>query len=413
MAALNRAGSSHEGMRESRNVHRQGVSEFECTPVEVSREKRNGEEWNLVIMRKANDGAKVKMTYKEIADVGKGTFGTVRKMITFEGSTFALKCLEHDPRYKNREISIMKELDHCNCCRLFYYFSEQIDEGTADLRINLVMEFMSDNLAALLYKYRRTGDEIHPFMIQLYLYQLLRGTAYMHSKKIAHRDIKPQNILIETSTSLLKLCDFGSAKMLNEGEPNVAYICSRFYRAPELILGNTNYDVSVDTWAVGCVFAELYLLKPLFLGDSSIDQLTEIIRVLGTPTAEQMDKLHPRFPKMLKKREPMSLSKVLKNKPTPKAIHLLTKMIQYTPDCRIRCWEALAEPLFDDLRRVGARQPDGRPLPNLFDFTPRELEQNPVLNQLLVPAESGAEIQHSKKKKSRKDKREKPSGMVG
>lgn len=85
-------------MRESRNVQRQGVSEFECTPVEVSREKRNGEEWNLVIMRKANDGAKVKMTYKEIADVGKGTFGTVRKMITFEGSTFALKCLEHDPR---------------------------------------------------------------------------------------------------------------------------------------------------------------------------------------------------------------------------------------------------------------------------------------------------------------------------
>lgn len=97
-----------------------------------------------------------------------------------------------------------------------------------------------------------------------------------------------------------------------EGEPNVAYICSRFYRAPELILGNTNYDVSVDTWAIGCVFAELFLLKPIFLGDSSIDQLTEIIRVLGTPTPEQMDKLHPRFPKMLKKRDPLPLYKVLK-----------------------------------------------------------------------------------------------------
>lgn len=81
----------------------------------------------------------------------------------------------------------MKELDHGNCCRLYYYFSERIEDGTAELRINLVMEFMSDSLSQLLYKCRKTGDEIHPFMIQLYLYQLLRGTAYMHSKKIAHR----------------------------------------------------------------------------------------------------------------------------------------------------------------------------------------------------------------------------------
>ncbi|OQR70122.1 glycogen synthase kinase-3 beta-like, partial [Tropilaelaps mercedesae] len=310
------------------------MSVFECTPVEISREEVEGETWNVVYVRKASDGGKVKIAYREVEDVGKGTFGTVRKVETIEGSTYALKRLDHDPR-----------------CR----------EG---------------------------HEEIHQFMIQLYLYQLLRGTAYMHSKKISHRDIKPQNILIETSTSLLKICDFGSAKQLNEGEPNVAYICSRFYRAPELILGNTNYDVSVDTWAVGCVFAELFILKPVFFGDSSIGQLTEIIRVLGTPTPDQMDKLHPRFPKMQKKRDPMPLMKVLKNKPSLKAIHLLTKMLQYTPECRIRCWDALAEPFFDDLRRLGARQPDGRPLPNLFDFTPKELEQNPVLNQLLMPAET-------------------------
>ncbi|XP_022664387.1 cyclin-dependent kinase 12-like isoform X2 [Varroa destructor] len=364
------------------------MSEFECTPVEVCREKHNGEEWHNVTVRKAKDGNKVKLIYKEVGDVGKGTFGTVRKIVTQDGQTYALKRLEHDPRFKNREVAIMRELDHTNCCRLFYYYSEKTEAGKPEMSINLVMEYVSDTLSAIVSRSRKQSEDINHFLIQLYLYQLLRGTAYMHSKKIAHRDIKPQNILIENKTALLKICDFGSAKRLTEGEPNVAYICSRFYRAPELILGNTHYDVSVDTWAIGCVFAEMFLLKPIFVGDSSIDQLTEIIRVLGTPTPEQMDKLHPKFPKTLKKRDPVPLIKALKNKPSTKAIRLLTKMLQYMPDTRIRCWEALAEPFFDDLRRSSARLPDNKPLPPLFDFTSRELEQNPVLNQLLIPSET-------------------------
>ncbi|OQR70986.1 glycogen synthase kinase-3 beta-like [Tropilaelaps mercedesae] len=382
------------------------MSEFECTPVEVNNEKREGEEWKVAIVRKAKDGSKVKLSFKEAGDVGKGTFGTVRKIVTIDGGTYALKKLEHDPRFKNREVTIMRELDHGNCCRLFYFFSEKTTAPPPEMRINLIMEYMSDTLSSVVSRSRKQNEDIHPFTIQVYLYQLLRGTAYMHSKKIAHRDIKPQNILIDTATAVLKICDFGSAKRLTEGEPNVAYICSRFYRAPELILGNTRYDVSVDTWAIGCVFAEMFLLKPIFVGDSSIDQLTEIIRVLGTPTPEQMDKLHPKFPKTLKKRDPVPLTKALKNKPSTKAIRLLTKMLQYMPDTRIRCWEALAEPFFDDLRKTGARLPDGKPLPSLFDFTSRELEQNPVLNQLLIPGESAdSPPQTLQERAKKKDKR--------
>ncbi len=105
---------------------------------------------------------------------------------------------------------------------------------------------------------------------------------------IVHRDIKPQNLLIDPLTHQLKLCDFGSAKKIIEGEQNVAYICSRYYRAPELIFGATSYTSAVDVWSAGCVVGELLIGQPLFVGESGVDQLVEIIKVLGTPTKEQI-----------------------------------------------------------------------------------------------------------------------------
>ena len=85
--------------------------------------------------------------------------------------------------------------------------------------------------------------------IKLYMYQLLRSLAYIHSIGICHRDIKPQNLLLNPATGVLKLCDFGSAKILVAGEPNVSYICSRYYRAPELIFGATNYTTNIGLWS--------------------------------------------------------------------------------------------------------------------------------------------------------------------
>ncbi len=88
-----------------------------------------------------------------------------------------------------------------------------------------------------------------------------------------------QNLLVNTSTHQLKLCDFGSAKMLVKGEPNISYICSRYYRAPELIFGATDYTTAIDVWSVGCVMGEMLLGQPLFPGESGVDQLVEIIKV--------------------------------------------------------------------------------------------------------------------------------------
>ena len=89
------------------------------------------------------------------------------------------------------------------------------------------------------------------------MYQMCRSLAYLHAVGICHRDIKPQNLLTNSSTHVLKLCDFGSSKALQPGEASVAYICSRYYRAPELIFGCTDYTIAIDVWSTGCVFAEL------------------------------------------------------------------------------------------------------------------------------------------------------------
>jgi serine/threonine protein kinase len=100
-------------------------------------------------------------------------------------------------------------------------------------------------------------------------------------------------VLIDPSSHLLKLCDFGSAKKILKGKPNIAYICSRYYRAPELIFGATEYGPPIDVWSAGVVIAEMILGEPIFPGDSSIHQLVQIIKILGTPTKNQIEEMNP------------------------------------------------------------------------------------------------------------------------
>merc|ERR1719382_2071170 len=152
-----------------------------------------------------------------------------------------------------------------------------------------------------------------------------RACAYIHAVGICHRDIKPQNILVNGRSHELKICDFGSAKLLVKGEPNVAYICSRYYRAPELIFESSSYTTSIDVWSLGCVIAELFLGTPLFQGGSGVDQLVEIIKVLGAPTKEEILAMNPSykqftFPKV--KATPWKevfKDVTYKNKPMPQA----------------------------------------------------------------------------------------------
>ena len=293
----------------------------------------------------------MRQTYVADKVIGNGSFGVVYQAHVVEtGEMVAIKKVFQDKRYKNRELQIMKDLSHMNIVTLkhaFYTNGEKPDE----LFLNVVMEYLSDTVYRMMKYYTKTKASVPSVIVKLYTYQIARGLIYLHESGVCHRDIKPQNLLVDAHTHTVKICDFGSAKRLVSGEANVAYICSRYYRAPELIFGSTDYTNVIDVWSLGCVMAELILGQPVFPGESGVDQLVEIIKILGTPTKEQLLSMNPnytefKFPQI--KAHPWT--KIFKNKLSNEGVDVLNGYLQYTPTLRTPLIESLGLPYFDELR---------------------------------------------------------------
>nr|AAB51081.1 protein kinase [Schizosaccharomyces pombe] len=334
-----------------------------------------------IIKETARDGStgEVKqLSYTSSKVVGSGSFGVVMQVHLIESdSKAAIKRVLQDKRFKNRELQIMRIMNDPNIVDLIAYYYTTGDNSD-EVYLNLVLEFMPETIYRASRLYTRQKLSMPMLEVKLYIYQLLRSLAYIHASGICHRDIKPQNLLLDPENGILKLCDFGSAKILVAGEPNVSYICSRYYRAPELIFGATDYTHAIDIWSTGCVMAELMLGHPLFPGESGIDQLVEIIKILGTPSREQIKTMNPnymehRFPQI----RPQPLSRVFSRSVPLDALDLLSKMLQYTPTDRLTAAEAMCHPFFDELRDPNtklhnSRNPDASPrhLPELFNFSP-------------------------------------------
>ncbi|KAK4792081.1 hypothetical protein SAY86_022516 [Trapa natans] len=301
--------------------------------------------------------------------VGTGSFGVVFQAKCREtGEIVAIKKVLQDKRYKNRELQIMQMLDHPNVVALkTSFFSTDKEE----LYLNLVLEFVPETVHRIARNYNRMNQRMPLVYVKLYTYQICRALAYIHNCiGICHRDIKPQNLLLNPHTHQLKLCDFGSAKMLVKGEPNVSYICSRYYRAPELIFGATEYTTAIDIWSTGCVMAELLLGQV----------------VLGTPTREEIKCMNPnyiefKFPQI----KPHPWHKVFQKRLPPEAVDLVCRFFQYSPNLRCTALEACIHPFFDELRDPDTRLPNGRPLPPLFNFKSQELSDIPpdVIKRLI------------------------------
>eukprot|EP00634_Sargassococcus_sp_CCMP2135_P013064 CAMPEP_0198645260 /NCGR_PEP_ID=MMETSP1467-20131203/1158_1 /TAXON_ID=1462469 /ORGANISM="unid. sp., Strain CCMP2135" /LENGTH=379 /DNA_ID=CAMNT_0044380749 /DNA_START=117 /DNA_END=1256 /DNA_ORIENTATION=+ len=342
--------------------------------------------------------------------IGNGSFGVVfQASIVETGEVVAIKKVLQDKRFKNRELHIMRQLardPHPNVIALKHCFyssesstnSEQSsttphpDDNDEDvchkkaqtsIYLNLVLEYMPETVHSVARRWQKAKTPMPASHTRLYIYQLCRALGQIHAAGICHRDVKPQNLLLDPVTHLVKLIDFGSAKVLVPGEPNVSYICSRYYRAPELIFGSTEYTTAIDMWSTGCVFAELLLGAPLFPGDSGVDQLVEIIKILGTPTREDIRAMNAsytdfRFPQIKAHDWP----RVFRSRTPKLAIDCVSHFLVYAPACRALPLCSLANKFFDDLREPDASLENGYPLPPLFNFTQLELSAYPGLSAL-------------------------------
>ncbi|PVV02219.1 hypothetical protein BB560_003335 [Smittium megazygosporum] len=287
--------------------------------------------------------------YQRHDKVGEGTYGVVYKATdTKTGRIVAMKKIRLDgedegvPSTALREISILKELNHVNIVRL-------LDIVHNEARLYLVFEYLDMDLKRYIDNTLPNGLSIA--QIKSYMHQLLTGLSFCHSRRILHRDLKPQNLLIDKS-GLLKIADFGLGRAF--GVPLRIYtheVVTLWYRAPEILLGSRHYSIGMDMWSVGCIFGEMLSSRPMFPGDSEIDELFKIFRILGTPTEETWPSVNTlpdykaSFPKWHKKTLIDLFSKL-----DEEGSDLLEKMLLYEPSRRITSKEALLHPYFKDIR---------------------------------------------------------------
>ena len=277
----------------------------------------------------------MKKRYRVIKTIGWGTFGIVVGVCDEQQNVFAVKRVMQDPHIKNRELEIMKVLKHSNVLELLDFFVTQaIDDEMKCL--NCVTECFPENLNQMLRDYALEQMPIPMRHARLFTYQLCRGLSYIHSKGICHRDLKPQNILINREKLELKICDFGAAKVLERNQPSTSYICTRYYRAPELIFGCVDYNFSIDIWSVGCIIAELLTGQILFRGMTTSDQLTKIMSIIGSPSVEQILAMNSQSPfTKIPKVKGKGIDEVLMYTDSPESAYELLEMIfQYDPKKR-------------------------------------------------------------------------------
>lgn len=316
-------------------------------------------------MRRGNIGTSRQPDYRPVKVVGKGAFGVVYCARTPDGSLVAIKKVLQNPQYKDRELEIMQMVRNRYCIILHNAF-KSMGRNPKEIYLNLVMDYLPSSLHEVVMNYRHNSKYPPLFFVKLYGFQIFAGLAYLHSIGVTHRDIKPENLLVDTESGELKICDFGSAKVLHPGEQSVCYIASRYYRAPELLFNCTTYTTSIDVWAAGCVVAEMLCAgMPLFVGSSNLGMISEIVKVIGPPTEDDMSLYEHSVEIGAFPHQVTTLERKLPGHTTPDLIDLLKRIFVYDPRKRLTARECLNHPFFDDLFQPGLMMRDGRPLPVL------------------------------------------------
>jgi len=283
--------------------------------------------------------------------LGKGAYGIVWKAVDKKtGETVALKKIfdafqnATDAQRTFREIMFLQELrDHENIVRL-----DNVLKAENDRDIYLVFEYMETDLHAVIRA--NILKDIHK---QYILYQLFKALHYMHSGNVLHRDMKPSNLLLN-SECFLKVADFGLARSIASLENDTVenpvltdYVATRWYRAPEILLGSTKYTKGVDMWSVGCILGELLGGKPMFPGTSTMNQLDRIIEVTGRPSQDDIEAINSPFAatmlESLPRTQPTRLQEIYPHA-SEEALDLLRQCLQFNPLKRITTEQALNHP---------------------------------------------------------------------
>mmetsp|Transcript_10192 Transcript_10192/g.18009 ORF Transcript_10192/g.18009 Transcript_10192/m.18009 type:complete len:310 (-) Transcript_10192:629-1558(-) len=297
------------------------------------------------------DGTGDNQRYRKLEKIGEGTYGVVYKAEdTQTCKVVALKKIrletedEGVPSTAIREISILKELQHDHIVSL-------VDVISHAKKLYLVFEFLDQDLKQYMNK-RNRG--LSGFTLKSYLYQLLDGILFCHTHRIIHRDLKPQNLLVSRDLQTIKLADFGLARAFQVPLHTYTHeVVTLWYRAPEILLGAKLYSPAVDIWSVGCIFAEMATKQALFPGDSEIDELYKIFRLLGTPSEHtwanvtQLPDYSAVFPQW--QAQPLSTAVSCLD---PDALDLLGKMLTYEPGERVTAKHALQHPWYDEIRNA-------------------------------------------------------------
>uniref|UniRef100_A0AAX7VKK8 Mitogen-activated protein kinase 15 n=1 Tax=Astatotilapia calliptera TaxID=8154 RepID=A0AAX7VKK8_ASTCA len=284
--------------------------------------------------------------------LGKGAYGIVWKAVDRQtGEIVAVKKIfdafrnRTDAQRTFREIMFLQEFGgHPNIVKLLNVIRAQNDKD-----IYLIFEYMDTDLHAVIKKGTLLKD-IHKRYV---MYQLLKATKYLHSGNVIHRDQKPSNVLLD-SDCVVKLCDFGLARSLNQiqedsGNPTLTeYVATRWYRAPEILLGSTRYTKGVDMWSLGCILGEMLLGKALFPGTSTINQIEKIMSAIPHPSPEDILAIKSEYgssviQRMLLKPQ-VPLEDLLQPSVPPDALDLLKGFLVFNPDKRLTAEQALQHP---------------------------------------------------------------------
>lgn len=300
--------------------------------------------------------------YVPIKPLGMGSYGVVCSALNVRtGEKVAIKKIldvfGHPTTAVRtlREMMILRQIKHHNVIALKDVMVPSLKKSFQE--IYLVYELMDTDLTHVI----RSMQPLSGDHIKYFLYQILRGLHHIHSANVLHRDLKPSNILVDADCEL-KICDFGLSRTTakEESEFMTEYVVSRWYRAPELLLGSYNYGPSVDMWSVGCIFAELLGRKPIFCGSNSLNQLQVIIDVLGTQKEEDLKFIQSARSRRYIESLPYSSGTPLLTLfpgADPVGLDLLAKMLVFEPNKRITVAKALKHPYLGDWHDPGTERP--------------------------------------------------------